>query len=268
VLCAVVIVCDVVISVVGIAKFSTDRTADRAIPAHSPRASASVSPAGPVTAPRADARAVDWVVRELPRSAAVLADRTVSRALAAHGVQAVSTDTSAAFVVSTPALRAAAQDSPPIAHALAASVPVAVLGSGADAVILRQVTGVSAAQLAADARTRRSAESELLANPAITASPAAAQLFRAGAVDLRCATFLAIVAATDRVRIVRVVVDPAERAADRPARTVEVSTTSATPLTNLVRAASAEYRPASSTRLADGTWRLTWSVDVAPPSGP
>lgn len=266
VLCAVVIGCDIVISSIGIARFSAERSSH-----HAPRPGtrhASVSPAGPVAASRIDAHAVDWAVHELPRSASVLADLALSHALAAHGMRVVAADTAPAFVVSTPALRATARHSVDIARVLTASVPVAVLGSGSGAVVLRQVTAASPAQLATDARTRRAAENELLANPALTASPAAARLLRAGAVDLRCATFLAIAAATDRIQLVRVLVDPTEQAAGRPARSIEVRTSSATRLEQLIHNASAAYALAASTHLADGSWRLTWPIDVEPISGP
>jgi hypothetical protein len=261
-ICAVLIALDVALSIAALVHFA-NRTdaADRSTPP--PRAVPAVQPAA---LPGPSAQAAAWVVRELPSSAPVLADAGVSRVLARHGFPPVATDAIAAFVVSTPALRAAAQHSPALARTLDSSLPVAVLGSGADGVAVRQVASVTPAQMAADARTRRSAENELLTNPTFTAGTQAADLLRAGGLDWRCATFLAITASTDRVQLLRVNVDAAEQAAGLPARSIDVRTTSDDRLRAFIRDASVDYRVASARHLTDGSWQLSWPVDVAPTS--
>jgi hypothetical protein len=260
--CAALIAFDVAISIVALVRIA-DRTdaAERATPP--PRATPAAQPAA---RPSLSAQAAAWVVRELPSSEPVLADAAVSRVLARHGFHPVGTDAIAAFVVSTPALRAAALNFPALARTLDSSVPVAVLGSGADEVVVRQVAAVTPAQMAADARARRSAENELLTNPSFSAGAQAAVLMRAGELDWRCATFLAITASTDRVRLLRVNVDAAEQAAGLPARSIDVRTTSDDRLRAFIRDASVDYRLASARHLADGSWQLSWPVDATPTS--
>lgn len=233
----------------------------RSSPGSSPAARTTTTPS--TTAQVAEL--VAWMRRALPASTPVLADAAAGRSLRAAGLRSVAgpdAPSGARFVLATPALAAAATTRPALAPVLARSVPVAAAGGGAGDVTVRQVAGLTAAQLAAAATTRRSAENELLANGNLTVPTALRSVLRNGGVDLRAAAVLALVASTEPVTLVAVQQDPAEAAAGRPARVIDLRTGSASGLRDMLLAVAPAYRVASVSARPGGVLRLTWPVDV------
>jgi hypothetical protein len=221
--------------------------------------------------------AVSWTGRELPHDAKILADPTVRAELAADGfthVQTAVASSSAAtltfdYAVSTPALRNMARTGNSIDRALQGSLPVAAFSSGARQVVVRQVSTTSSAANAAlrstDSETRRSAERELLSNPAVRALGPARTALQAGELDLRAATILALMANSSHVDLISVNVDAAERAAGLPARSVDVRTDAAGAVRAMLNNLPPLYEPIADTQLPNGTYRMTWSLDPEPP---
>jgi hypothetical protein len=215
-------------------------------------------------------------VRNVPRSASVLADRAVGRVLRRRGYLDVlpvdfgPRDGMPTFAIASPALRAAAVDNVRVRRALAGSAPVARFGSGAHAIVIRRRVGGGAGAVAraraADLRARRRVEQRLLANRALTAAPAVRRLLRDGSLDMRCATALGLLARRGPVRLLAVRVDPAERAAGLPARVVVIRAHAAD-ATAVLGMLSLPYHPASVRQLPDGAQRWTWPVRAVPVGG-
>jgi hypothetical protein len=233
-------------------------------------------------APEINAAAA-WVGRELARDAKIITDPVMRAALTAD--RFVHIQTSAAtpagraraqdvptfdYVVSTAALRATARSGDPVDRALNSSLPIAVFGSGAHQVVVRQVSTMSAADIAsrrtADRQTRRNAERQLLANPAIQARGAARTALQAGELDLRAATVLALMANSSHVNIVSVNTDEPEQAAGLPARTVDVRTNAAPAVQAMLSNLPSSYQPSTDTPLPNGTHRMVWPIDPEPPA--
>jgi hypothetical protein len=215
-----------------------------------------------------NAQVVDPVMR-----AALTADRFVhiqtSAATPAGSARAQDVPTFD-YVVSTAALRATARSGDPVDRALNSSLPIAVFGSGAHQVVVRQVSTMSAADIAsrrtADRQTRRNAERQLLANPAIQARGAARTALQAGELDLRAATVLALMANSSHVNIVSVNTDEPEQAAGLPARTVDVRTNAAPAVQAMLSNLPSSYQPSTDTPLPNGTHRMVWPIDPEPPA--
>lgn len=233
------------------------------------------------TPPEADAAAA-WAGRELAHGAKIIADPAMRAMLTAGGFTDVLTETALAYgtaagpvtfdyAVSTDALRAEARSGNAIKRALASSVPIAVFGSGSHRVVVRQVSTASPAEIAsrqaADLRRRRAGERELLTNPAIHVRARARAALRAGQLDLRAATVLVLMANSSHVELVSVNPDEPEQAAGLPARSVDVRTDADAAVEAMLSNLPPSYRPASDTRLPDGTHRMVWPIDPEPPTG-
>ena len=212
--------------------------------------------------------ALAWMAANLPRSTTLLTDPTMSGRLIALGFATVLTTPAATlpgYVVSDRALRANGASN----AVLARSVPVARFGL-ADAMVevrsvLRTTTARLTAVLAADRANRRLAGTALASNPKLSATPAVRTVLRDGGLDLRAATYLALVASDTKVRVTDLPIDPAEAAASRPRRVVTLATTGAA--ATAIRAAAAalppDYAPARDTATADSL-TLTWSANAQP----
>ncbi|MCU1657210.1 MAG: hypothetical protein JWO57_1866 [Pseudonocardiales bacterium] len=174
-----------------------------------------------------------------------------------------------AFVLSTAELRDEAGSIDSVSAALASSLPVAVFGSGAARVELREIATDGAAALTDrwrhDLAARTSAGIGLLRNPRVEATTSSQAALRHGGLDLRAATVIAWLAAKTPVRITDVAIDGAEAAAGRPARRMTISIADATiALSAELAALPPDYRPASVTPLPRGLLRLWWTVATAP----
>jgi hypothetical protein len=214
--------------------------------------------------------ALDWVRGQLPPGSVVATDARAA-ALLRPGVATVPigagqrSDLSGVdFVMATNAVRQAARGSTSLAQLLSSAVPVAVFGTGRDAVTVAGVASNPAgvrADRARDLASRRRAEPELLANKRVRAAPRPRQVLQSGGLDLRGATVLAELAGHGRVTIVDVPIDAAEAAAGLPARTVEIRLRNQA-LLQLVDSVGPNYRP-TVTRRSNGVIRLTWPVTLA-----
>ncbi len=231
----------------------------------------------PASSPANVVAAASWVGRELSHNSRIVADPAMSAILAANRFTHAQTPAASPsgtaltfdYIASTAALRAAASAGGPIDRALSSSLPIALFGSGSDQVVVRQVSSASAADIAArrtsDSETRRTAEQQLLNNPAIRAREAARTALQAGQLDLRAATILALMANSSHVDILSVNVDEPERAAGLPARSVDVQTDAAAEVQAMLSNLPPLYQPVADTQLPDGTHRMVWSINPEPP---
>jgi hypothetical protein len=223
--------------------------------------------------------AVSWADHELPHGAAIVADPRVSSAMTAQGFRHLITADparahgteirpAADYVVSTEALRRAAATDSGVQNALRSSVPVAAFGSGTQGVVVRQVSKLSAAKVAAlrsaDRQSRRTAEHQLLANPAVLATGTALSALRQGELDIRCAAVLALMASTGKVELISVDVNAAEQAAGLPARTVDVRSAAPLRVQALLEKVPPAYRPIRDVDRPNGAHRMTWPIDPTP----
>ncbi|MDQ2750989.1 MAG: hypothetical protein M3Y44_15890 [Actinomycetota bacterium] len=220
--------------------------------------------------------AASWAARELSHDSKIVADPAMHATLAADRFIHVQTPapsssgTALAFdyIVSTAALRATAKAGNPIYRALSSSVPIAVFGSGGDQIVVRQVSTAPSAGIAVRrsiaSDSRRTAERQLLTNPAIRADGPARAALRAGQLDLRAATVLALMANSSHVDIVSVNVDEPERAAGLPARSVDVRTDADAGSQVFPSTLPSLYQPITDRLLPDGTHRLVWAIDPEP----
>jgi hypothetical protein len=226
--------------------------------------------------------AAAWAGRELSHDAQIVADPGMTAALTARGfahIQTVSAGSAGTsrtvaltfdYVASTAALRADAASGNAVERALNSSLPVAAFGSGARQVILQQVSSDATAEIASrrsdDERNRRTAEQQLLANSAIHVSGAARTALQGGALDLRAATVLALMANTSHVDLLSVNVDGPEQAAGLPARSIDVRTDAASAVQAMLSNLPPSYAPSADTRLPNGTDRIVWPLDPEPPT--
>ncbi|PZS16435.1 MAG: hypothetical protein DLM57_10435 [Pseudonocardiales bacterium] len=225
--------------------------------------------------------AAAWAARELPHAAQLVADPDMRNALNGVGFSNVRTASAALeassrnntplsfdYVVSSAALRAVDRANGPVARALQASLPIAVFGSGPHQLVVRQASTESAADIAsrrrADDQIRLTAGRQLLANPAIRASRAVEAVLEAGALDLRAATVLALMANSSHVNILTVNIDKPEQAAGLPARSIDVRTDAAPAVQAMLSNLSPSYRP-SVTQLPNGSNRIVWPIMPIPP---
>jgi hypothetical protein len=231
--------------------------------------------------------AATWAAVQLPHAAQILADHDTQVALAAAGFTAVETVPSAAaapasaatdptppsfeYVISTSTLRAQADSDPALANALNSALPVADFGSGAQQIVVGQASSDPAAVVAkrrsTDVQIRRSAETELIANPAIRAVGTALAALQSGQLDLRAATVLAFLANSSHVDLINVTVDPPEQAAGLPIRSIDVISDSQSAMQTILSTLPLAYQPASITPLSNGADRVVWPISAEPPLG-
>jgi hypothetical protein len=211
------------------------------------------------------------VVGNLPSSAPVLTDVATAQLLFRAGHAAVQSDPaawrSADYVIETPRLREQARSSGPARSALDSAVPVATFGSGSRAGVVARLLadGKSAAlaEAAADAKDRATGEGQLLTNRRVHIASEARQVFASGAVDLRAATLLALIAHASDVTVVAVDRVAAEDAAGLPVRRLSLSLADPAALPDALAMLPAAYRPSvvagSSVRC-----RVVWPVQMPP----
>jgi hypothetical protein len=269
VFCVLFLVADVAIAAIAIALVSHHSSnAPRSAPAatlSAPSLPAS-TPSLALTGPAA------WMSRELPHTAGVLAMDPVKSQLSRAGFGKVVGTAGLApgqvqYLVSNTALRADAKRNAVIAQLLAYSAPIATFGTGADQIVVRQTTSTSdatrIAHHAGGVRQRASQERQLLENRALHFNAGGARILRAGGLDLRAASVLALVADTTPLQV-QIVVDPAERAAGVPARRVLIQSSALEKVHAVLAALPASYRLSADDRVASGTERLIWSIDPDP----
>ncbi len=220
--------------------------------------------------------AEQWVLANIPPGAAVGTDAKVAVDLTLQspaGSQLNVTDLGAsglgndAFVVSTPAARKEAAGNPIASAALVGGVPIAAFGSGPTMVQVCRVGPDGQATLleqwAADGVARETAGVALSANPLIQADPATRGRLATGALDLRAATVLALLAGSGDVRVARIVPDPAQPA-DQPIRTVQIQLSPPSRLAATLAGVPDLYRPRGVQTLPDGSQLLQWDLSTAP----
>jgi hypothetical protein len=225
----------------------------------------------PISAAAARRLAEAWIRGNVPRATALRADSVVAADLISAGYRtagpSVSIDTAGAFLVTTPDDRDHARQDLARAADRVSSVPVAAFGGGAQrvevAVLVESSASSLRARLTQQAAERLTADRALLANPRLTVAGTDRPWLTAGRLDMRAATALALLAAQTDVRVVRIALDPAEAAAQRPARTLAVSMTDPAALSDVLRGLTSPYAP---TRVSatHGGWQLTWPVGLAP----
>ena len=177
------------------------------------------------------------------------------------------------LIISTPQTRARAASAPELNAELAASIPVAVFGTGTQTVEARMVFGTSnpdvlsvQAQRQDDATNRRLAGQELLRNPRVTIPAAWSTLVSTGGLDLRASVVIGLLAARTNVAVVAVVVDQPENAAGTPARTILLSIPPSV-LPGIIATLPAGYRPdriSSPTQHNIQLTQLSWGVTLTP----
>jgi len=234
------------------------------------------------TGPAADpvaAQAVQWLGANLPTGSQVLTDDVVLGQLRSRGVTrlhltsvqdptASLVPTSYDYVVSTPLLRAAKDATGRSAQAvLAASEPVATFRSGSDALQVLQVSPLSQAEravrVAADRSARALAISGLTSNRRLSFAGTTARTLRERSLDLRAATFLAVLSDTADVTVADLPLDAAEQSADLPPRAIRLRAVPGSAVAGATQSLAGAYRPMSVTTVA-GTTTISWSPAVAP----
>lgn len=269
VFCVLFLVADAAIAAIAIALVShhSDNASRRAPAATLP------APSLPVSTPTlALAGPAAWMSQELPHTAGVLATDPVKSQLAQAGFGKVVDAAGLApgqvqFLVSNAALRANAKRDAVIAQLLAYSAPIAVFGTGADEIVVRQTTSTPDAirivHHASGVRQRAAQERQLLENRALRFNADGALILRAGALDLRAASVLALLADATPLQV-QIVVDPAERAAGLPARRLLIQSSAPEKVHAVLAALPASYRLATDQRIANGAERLIWPIDPDP----
>ncbi len=230
-----------------------------------------LAPPSAATAPIDDAEA--WIAANLAPGTALTAQQNVAATLKSDGFAAHPFTTAGRWgtdsvLVSTPSIRRLITRSLTASAARTGSLPVAVFGTDAERIEVLLIVPDRAAALKArmkrDADDRVMAGRALLSNPLVTADSRPHALLRAGELDMRAMTVLALLATKTDVHVTRIAFDSAEVAADRPARTVLVSLRDPTALADVLRVLSPIYTPSHVTRLAANAPELTWSVGLAP----
>jgi hypothetical protein len=238
-------------------------------------AGAQPSAAGAASPPSSSsvAAVLDWARQNLPLSAPLLTDQQTQRALFAAGFTAVQIDNAQAtptfaYLIDTPAWRDGAPVDGP---AITGSIPVAVFGSGAAQVTVRQAVADSAAVVsdrqATDASTRRAAEQQLLSNHAIQVKGNALSALQAGQLDLRAATVIAYLANSTTVTLADVTTSGPEQQAGLPVRSIDISIGAPAVMQTIVSGLPVAYQPASVTQLSNGAVRMVWPLSAEPLPG-
>lgn len=229
------------------------------------------SPTAAPPANNAQHAALQWVVAQLPSSSPVFSDAATAGLLGQAGRAAVQSRPqswrSADWVLATPQLRRLAGSVKRVHKALASAVPVAIFGSGPTRVeIGRLLPGgrrAAVRAMAADADVRRTAELQLLRNRRVHIDAAARRAFATGAVDLRAATLLAVVSRSSDVTVTAVSIDPAEHAAELPARRLVLAFANDLALPDALAVLPPPYRP-SLIQGSNQRCRVTWAVQIPP----
>ncbi|HSY16353.1 MAG TPA: hypothetical protein VK816_10220 [Jatrophihabitantaceae bacterium] len=227
--------------------------------------------------------ASSWAAVNLGSSARILADPAGTTSLLDAGVPAdvvgpisalayakppASGCDGFAFVLDTPELNTAAARDTLLAMCLSSSLPVALFGTGTGGVAIREVyAGELTAlrrQLATDASARRIAGDALLVNPSLSFASQPRSVVARGALDLRAATVLAALATHTPVTVSQVTESSAEVAADRPARTIQLTVRDADALTSTLAGLSAPYQPEAIVGSGGAEVQLAWPVELAP----
>jgi hypothetical protein len=270
----------------GSSRPSTRPTSAPAVPTSASQISTAQSAAS--TAPTTStesatiAGAQAWLTANIPRNQRISADPNLVDALRSAGYAAAHVQPgfpgapdwhADSLIISTPQTRAQAASVPDLNAELAASIPVAVFGTGTQSVEARMVFGTSdpdilsvQAQRQDDATNRRLAGDALLRNPHVTIAPAWKTLVATGGLDLRASVVIGLIAAHAHVTVAAVVVDPAETAAGTPARIVRVAIPPSV-LPGILPTLRAGYRPAQISSPTQNNTQLTelsWGVTLTP----
>ncbi len=261
------------------ALFRTNHHAART-PTAAPTAAPSVPAAAPSVPPKSAAadptvaQAEQWVTANVDRTAVLAADPAVAADLTAVGFRSTHPLAGAgvpdwhgdAFLVDTPAAEAVTSGT--VAAERASSVPVALFGTGSSAVAVRKVLPGGTAGLdqrrAQDQQARIQAGTELLSNPHVHATGAAAQAVRSGGLDLRAGTMLALLADRTDVQLNDVSADAHESAAGLPARTMTISAADPSAISTVLTEMPSASRPLEVTPVAGGSERMRWDIAIAP----
>ncbi|MHA3704427.1 hypothetical protein ACXR2U_19825, partial [Jatrophihabitans sp. YIM 134969] len=169
--------------------------------------------------------------------------------------------------------RGAPDPAPSVASAGSARslVLLALFTDGGDRVTVSQVVTGTAEEVQSGldraAETAASACRGLSANAAVTIASAAAPVFEAGALDLRAATLLAVIAQSQPVDVVAAPQDPAEAAAGRPVRTVIVKVQDEAEVREAASTARGAFTaevdsPSASLDAPPGSLVLSWPTDA------
>jgi hypothetical protein len=249
-------------AIVGIV-FATSSTGDSTAapkhdrPAASPTRAVLSSPAS---------EAVTWAGRQLPHDATVLADDSMRAALTAAGFnKIVGSPAGADYVIGGPSAGAVVRDQ------LAQAAPIAAFGSGnAQETVGQLITDLPAdfqSDLAADRQARATAETQLLANPALQATGNALDALRDGTIDLRAATVLAFLANSTHVTVLSVVPDAPEQAVGLPIRELQLRSDDLAATQMIIATLPMSYRPSTTSQLPSGALDLVWPIAAVPPVG-
>lgn len=233
------------------------------------------SAAGLTAAAAADAQTAGWVVANLPRTSRLLADVSLRDALVKKGFasdRVIDYDAGPArdhydYVLAGPAARTGAAAAVPgsvLAEAMSRSRAVAVFGTSADRVEVRQILSASDADNPVDVSARAAAGRQLLLNPNVQASPEVRTVLDAGDLDLRAATLVAAVASSTTVRLLDVPQNAAEERAKAPVRTVRLAVDDQAALTSTLASLPTQFRPLTPHLAADGSELITWVPDAVP----
>jgi hypothetical protein len=222
-----------------------------------------------------------WSAGSLPRTSRILTDANTQQRLLREGFAASnviaysdslrSTNLLARFdyLISTPMIRSASSLSvSQLGRILDNSITVAVFDEGGHQVEIRQIMSgdpsTFASRRAVDAAARKIAGQGLIVNSHVSADRTPRSVLASGALDLRAATVLAMLAESTPVRVLDLPEDPAESAADMPARIMQVLVQSVPVLTAMIPALPALYRPIRVDQHTDGSTTLIWTPSVAP----
>jgi hypothetical protein len=171
--------------------------------------------------------------------------------------------TRAAYLLATPALRDLARRDARLSTRLAASVPVAVFGTGSSRVELRQAAPSGARALTRERRAERAdrvqAGRELLQNRRVVVDGVVRRTLAEGGLDLRAETLLALFATRATVRVVAVEPDPRTAATGLPARSLVVALPRAAAL-SMIATMPTDYAPTVVVQGRDGQTHLTWPL--------
>jgi hypothetical protein len=212
---------------------------------------------------------VSWAATNLEHGTRMMAGPDATSALSGAGFVVASGWSGcrqANLVLVTAATRREATDDPELAACLAASLPVAVTGTGVDAAELRQVYSDPAAA-ATDRRTalarQRMGGAALAGNSAISMPPAVRSDLLAGRLDLRAETVLAVLSQQAPLRLKEIHAEPAEERAGLPSRQIEIRLAEPALLTRVLAGLAGTYQPSTTTTAACAT-TLRWPFRTTP----
>ncbi len=170
------------------------------------------------------------------------------------------------YVISTESVRSTVDAEPQVAAALASSTPVAVFGTGAQRVEVRQIAPEGLPALAD--RQRRAADQRgstgaaLVRNPNVRLPREARDALTGGRVDPHVPSALAALATRLPVDVLALPDDPGETAAGLPARSVLLRTPDPAGARQALTGLPAPYAPMSVSTTADGLL-VRWPLEPA-----